>query len=202
MKPIPTSIILTTTLILAALALAAASTATAATFQISGAGTVKLKSEGTQELAVEGIIGPIECREISGNIAVASPLLKASITLLITIGGCEAFGTKSTVTTGELLFNANGSVRIGRTDKFVITPSGEECSVKFLSENETSEQLLGTIKYTNNANGTVTGVLSKVKIPAFVNGPGTLCGALGTGKATYTGTFITELVGGRISVEK
>jgi hypothetical protein len=190
------------TLVIAALALAAASAASAATFQISGAGTVKLTQSGNQELAVEGAIIPVVCKEISGSVAETTPLLKVSINLLITYSGCTAFGQPATVTTGELLFNANGSIRIGRTDKFVITPSGAECSVKILSENESAEQLLGTIKYTNNSNGTITGAASKIKVPVFVNGPGTLCGPLGTGKGTYTGNAVSELVGGRISVEK
>jgi heat shock protein HslJ len=189
-------------LLIAALALTAASTATAATFKLSSEGTVKLKAEGNQELAIENG-GKVVCEKISGSVHVGPPLLTVSINLLITYSGkCEAFGSPVTITTGEILFNANGSVRIGRTDKFVITSAVGKCSIQILSENETTESLLGTVKYTNNASGTITGTATKLGVPTFTRGPGTVCGALGTAKGSYSGTAVSELEGGRISVEQ
>jgi hypothetical protein len=188
-------------LLVAAFALTAAGTATAATFEISGEGTVKLTQEGNQKLVLPA--GTVTCEKISGSVHVGTPLLQVSINLLVTYSGkCEAFGSGVSVSTGEILFNANGSIRLGRTDKFVITSVSGKCSVQILSENESAESLLGTVKYTNNANGTITGTASGLEVPTFTRGPGTLCGTLGTGKGTYTGTAVSELEGGRISVEK
>jgi hypothetical protein len=187
------------TLLVAAFALTAASTATAATFQISGAGTVKLTGEGSQILELAGG-AKISCEKISGSVRVTT-LLTVSINLLINYSGCTAFGTAVTVSTGEILFNSNGSIRLGRTDKFVITSAVGKCSVQILSENESAESLLGTIKYTNNANGTITGEASGLGVPTFTRG-GATCGASGTGKGSYTGVATSELEGGRISVEK
>jgi hypothetical protein len=190
------------TLLMAAFALTAASTATAATFQLDTLGTVKLTQEGNQKLRFEGG-GIVSCEKVSGSLHVGAPLLRVSISLLVTFSGkCEGFGSAVTITTGELLFNANGSIRVGRTDKFEITSAIGKCSIEILSENETAEQLLGTIKYTNNANGTITGEGVNVGIPTFTRGTGTTCGPFGTGKATYSGITITELEDGRISVEK
>jgi hypothetical protein len=197
MKLQPTTII---AILVAALALAVANTAAAATFQISGPGTVKLTQEGSQKLEFSGG-SQFTCEKISGSVSV-STLLTVSINLLITLSGkCEAFGSSLTVSTGEILFNSNGSIRLGRTDKFVITSAIGKCSIQFLSENESAETLLGTVKYTNNANGTITGTITKLGIPTFTRG-GATCGASGTGKASYTGSFVSELEGGRISVEK
>jgi hypothetical protein len=191
-------------MLVAAISLTAASTASATSwFSLSKAGTVILKQAGNQTLTTPA--GNVKCEEISASTFVSGTgaFLVASILALVNYGKCEAFGLAAKVTTGEILFDANGSVRIGNTDKFVITPAGAKCSVQILSENETSAPLatlLGTIKYTNVAGG-VEGVASVTEVPVIVRGTGTVCGTNGTAKGTYSGTATTELLSGHITVE-
>jgi hypothetical protein len=192
-------------MLVAAISLTAASTASATSwFSLSKAGTVILKQEGNQELAVNG--KKIVCEAISASTFVPGTgvILVQTILALVTYSGtCEAFGVAAKITVGEILFDANGSIRIGNTDKFVISPNGAKCSVQILTENETTAPLvalLGTIKYTNVAAG-VQGEAKGVEVPVVVRGSGTLCGTSGTSKGTYTGNGVTELVGGHISVE-
>jgi hypothetical protein len=194
-------------MLVAAISLTAASTASATSwFSLSstkGGGTVILKQEGNQVLTTPA--GKVTCEEIAAStfIAGSGVILVSSILGLVTYSKCEAFGVAAKVTTGELLLDANGSVRIGNTDKFVITPNNSKCSVQILSENETSAPLatlLGTIKYTNVAGG-VQGVASVTEVPIIVRGTGTVCGTNGTAKGSYAGNATSELIGGHISVE-
>jgi hypothetical protein len=189
-------------MIVAAISLTVASTASATSwFSLSKAGTVILKQEGNQIFTSPA--GKISCEEISASTFVTGTgaFLVSSLPLaLVTYGKCEAFGITAKVTTGEILFDANGSIRIGNTDKFVITPTGAKCSVQILSESETSAPLYGTIIYKNVASG-ISGAETAAGINEIVRGTGTMCGTNGTTKVSYQGNTTSELVKGHISVE-
>jgi hypothetical protein len=192
---------LISTMVVAAISLTVASTASATSwFSLSKAGTVILKQEGNQEFATQGI--KIVCEEVSASTFIPGTgvILVNSIRALVSYNKCEWFGFRAALTTGELLLDANGSIRVGNTDKFVITPVGAKCSIQILTESQTSAPLLGTIKYTNVAGG-IQGVANATEIPIIVRGTGTVCGTNGTAKATYSGNATTELLSGHITVE-
>jgi hypothetical protein len=192
-------------MIIAALTLTATATANATVFKVSKTGEAKLKGEGLQTLTVAGATGggQVKCEELSGS-APFNSLELESFVLLVQYSKCEAFGHAATVTVGEILFNANGSIRLPNTDKFVITVPSGPCSVLVQSEGESTIKLYGTIKYTNNANGTVTGTEELTGLSAVIHSTTahTICG---TNKAlvsaSYSGAFVTELVGGTIEVK-
>lgn len=128
----------------------------------------------------------------------------AALTLLVTYGKCEAFGLKATISTGTLSLNANGTLRIGNTDKLAVTTGTGHCSVLIQSEGETSVKVLGTIKYTNNANGTVGSEddVSGVSYEVHASKAGSVCGEPGElNVASYKGKFVSTLEGGTIKVE-
>jgi hypothetical protein len=193
------------TMLVAAIALSAAATASAATFETNNTtGKGRLTGIGKQEL--EYPAHKIVCSKMTGTANPTGATLFVSITFLVTYSGCEAFGSAVTITTGELLFNANGSVRIGNTDKFVITSAAGKCSIAILSESESTIKLFGTVKYSNTAGGSVkgeTGAEGVKGIPAVVHGAvGSVCGEPGEHESTYKGEAITEVEGGKVSVEK
>jgi hypothetical protein len=193
------------TTLIATIALTAAATASAATFETNNTtGKGRLTGIGNQELEYTG--HKVICKKLTGTANPSGATLFVSITFLVTYSSCEAFGSAITITTGELLFNANGSIRIGNTDKFVLTSAFGKCSIAILSESESTVKLLGTIKYSNEAGGSVkgeTGAAGLSGIPLVVHGAvGSFCGEPGETTGVYKGEFITEVAGGKISVEK
>jgi hypothetical protein len=193
------------TMLVAAIALSAAATASAATFETNTpGGKGRLTGIGNQELEYTG--HKVVCKKMTGTANPSGAALFVSITFLVTYSGCEAFGSPVTILTGELLFNANGSVRIGNTDKFVITSAAGKCSIAILSENESTVKLFGTVKYANEPGGSVkgqTGAAGVSGIPTVVHGAvGSVCGEPGETTGVYKGEAITEVEGGKISVEQ
>jgi hypothetical protein len=193
------------TALIATIALTAAATASAATFETNNTtGKGRLTGNGNQELEYVG--HKWICKKMTGTASPSGAVLFVSITFLVTFSSCEAFGAPVTITTGELLFNANGSIRIGNTDKFVLTSALGKCSIAFLSESESTIKLFGTIKYTNVTGGSVkgeTGAAGVTGIPLVVHGAvGSVCGEPGEATGIYKGEAITEVEGGKISVEK
>jgi hypothetical protein len=182
-----------------AIAFSAASTASAATFQASQQGTVKTVASN-HRWTFHG--ARVFCGTFISRVK-DFLLLTVSLSLLVNLSKCEAFGGSVTVTTGDLLYEARGALRFGRTQKFVITSAVGKCSIAILSENESSVEEFGTIKYTNNANGTITGEEEVTGIQAVVHGAvGSVCGEPGNTTGESTGTTTTELEGGRISIER
>jgi hypothetical protein len=187
-------------MLVAACMLITASSASAISFHLSKEGTVKATTEGLQEVVTPS--GKIVCEEVTGS-GRAMPVT-AALTLLVTYGKCEAFGLKATISTGTLSLNANGTLRIGNSDKFIVTTGTGHCSVLIQSESETSVKVLGTIKYTNNANGTVGSEASikDVNYEVHASKAGSVCGEPGElNVAGYRGKFINTLEGGTIKVE-
>jgi len=192
-------------MLIATLTLTATTTASAISFKPSKAGTVKLTGEGIQKLQITG--GPtVECETLTGSTSIGAAE-RNSIVLLVKYGKCTMAGNKVTVSTGTILLDANGSVRLpgGTSLKIVLTPSIGGCSLLFQSEDESTIKLLGTVKYTNTG-GKIRGVAEPLEgLSVVVHAPAgnTTCGgANGTLLPfTLTGTFITELEGGTITVK-
>jgi hypothetical protein len=193
------------TTLIATIALSVAATASAATFETNNTtGKGRLTGIGNQEF--EYAAHKLVCTKMTGTANPSGAVLFVSNTYLTTYTGCEAFGSPVTITTGEDLLDANGSLRVGNTDKFVLTSAVGKCSVAFLSESESTVKLFGTIKYTNEAGGSVkgeTGAAGVTGIPVVIHGAkGSVCGEPGEATASYKGAFIIEVEGGKLSVEK
>jgi hypothetical protein len=187
-----------------ALALTLASTASATSFHLSKPGTVILKGEGNQVFTPGNGKGKLECEEIGAKTKVSEELV-SSIVALVKFSKCEAFGTTSTITTGDILFDANGSTTLPDTDKFIISSATGKCSVLIQSTSETSPgtSLFGTVKFTNNTNGTVTATADLSGLSALIHGAkGSICGEPDElTSATLESDFELSLSGGAISVK-
>jgi hypothetical protein len=185
-------------MLIAAISLTAATTASAFTaFQNTKTGEITLNG-GKQELKL-GNGKTIACNSVKGT-GQATALEQSSLVLLITYEGCEAFGSKVTVTTGEVLHDANGSITLPDTEKFIITSAVGKCSVLIESSSQTTVKLFGTIKYTNLSNGKIEQNAEVSGLSAEING-GTLCGTAGTlTTGSYIGNAITGIVGGTAKV--
>jgi len=153
---------------------------------------VKLKGEGNQELGLQ-TGAKVVCKELVGSAGVNATTLK-SLTSSVTFSGCEGFGSKVSITRGELLLDATGAA--GVKGGFVVTSTVGKCSVQVFSGSENSQNLsLGTIKYTNHSNGSVEGVANVSGI-AYESHGGALCGEnKGTGKASYVGNAVASFEG-------
>ena len=191
-------------MLVAALALTATTTASAISFKPSKAGTIKLTGEGIHKITIVG--GPVlECETLASSTSVGAAET-FSIVLLLKYGKCTMAGLAATVSTGTILLDANGSVRLlgGTSLKFIITSAAGKCSLLFQSEDESTVKLLGTVKYTNEG-GKIKGVAEVSGLSAVVHAPAgnTNCGATnGTvSAATLTGSYVLELVGGTITVK-
>jgi hypothetical protein len=188
-------------MLVAAFALTAATTASATSFKASKTGTVTLKGEGNQELTTPS--GKVVCTGLSGATPISQTEM-SSLTVLVTYSKCEGFGTTVTVTTGEILFDANGSITLPNTDKFVITSAVGKCSVLVQSSSETTTVLFGTVKYTNNANGSITGNgnVTGLSAVAFSSAKHTICGTAKEAVASsYVGVGVSSIAGGTLKVE-
>jgi hypothetical protein len=181
--------------------LTAATPALATTIHASKTGTITIKGEGNQELTTPA--GKVVCTALAGSTPITQTELP-SLTSLLTLSKCEGFGTTVTITKGEMLLDANGSIRFPNTDKFVITSAVGKCSVLIQSESETVVSLLGTNKLSNNASGTLGDIFHFNGIIAVPDGTfvHSICG---TSKlavpATYEGAAVTSLAGGTLKVE-
>jgi hypothetical protein len=168
-------------------------------------GTVKATSVGLQKYTFEnGSI--VACEKLASSTSTGEETYPESLspTLLVTYSSCEAFGSAVTLTTAELLFDANGSIGYGNSDKLVITSNVGKCSILVFSGAESSgNEALGTIKYKNNGNGTITSEGTVKGIKYEVHGKsGGVCGTnKEVGASTYEGSTTFELVGGTIKVE-
>jgi hypothetical protein len=186
-------------IVVAVIALTTASSASAAVeFHPSKAGQVSIAANGTQKFTLAGG-SSATCTEVSGSNKVAGGS-KVSLTLLISLLQCEAFGSKVTASQGVLTFGANGSVGFF-TQKVIFSSSIGKCSL-IIGFGGTNGQL-GTVKYSNLANGTIEGAAKIEGIEYEVSGPATsVCGAnKEVNKAKYEGKFISTLAGGTIKVE-
>jgi hypothetical protein len=191
--------------LVAAFALTAASSALAVSeFHGTTTGLVDLEGVGKQELVLSNG-GAVICNTLKGSTTTTTKVAP-SISLLVVYLGCEAFGNKATVTTGELTFFGGGLVSIlfitGSPDQFIITAPVAKCSVAII--NGGNNTTLKQITYADKSNGTIEGKANVEGIEYEVNSATahTSCGTAkehSTGK--YAGNGISTLVGGTIKVE-
>jgi hypothetical protein len=190
--------------LVAAFALTAASSALAVSeFHGTKTGLVDLEGTSEQELVLANG-GKIVCTSLKGS-ATNTALNVPSISFLVFYSGCEAFGNKATVTTGEITFFGTGGVSIlivsGSADQFIITAPVAKCSVAII--NGGNNTTLKSITYANKSNGTIVGEAKVTGIEYEVNSATTHT-SCGTAKeknvGKYVGNGISSLVGGTIKV--
>jgi hypothetical protein len=166
-------------------------------------GLVDLEGTGEQELVFYNG-NKLACSSLKGS-ATTTSKVAPSISFLATYSGCEAFGAKSTVTTGGITFVIIGVsflFIVGSSDQFVITSAVDKCSVAII--NGGNNTTLKSITYANKSNGTIEGKSEISGIEYEVNSASahTICG---TAKERYIGKLIgssiARLVGGTIKVE-
>jgi hypothetical protein len=153
--------------------------------------TGSLKATGGEQVFTTSA-GKVQCESLSGN-GTETTTKTLSLSWVVTYGGCQAFGSKVTITATEDLFDANEAV--GVLSKVVITSATGKCSV--LVTPGGANATLKTIKYTNIAGG-------KIELSSSITGinytpSGGICGTakLNT-NGTYVGKATAELVGGSI----
>ena len=167
-------------------------------------GLVDLEGTGEQEVSLANG-GAFECDTLKGS-APTTSLVTPSISFLVVYSNCEAFGSKATITTGEITFFGTGRLSIlfvsGSPDRFILTSAVLKCSLAFV--NGGNNTTLKSITYASKSNGTVEGKAEVRGVEYEVNSAPshTLCGTAkekNTGK--YVGNGILKLVGGTIKVE-
>lgn len=185
--------------LVATLALGAASSASALEFEGSkGEGTLKVTG-GLDELTLGG--PRLVCENIGGG-GRSSTLVQTSLILLLVRRNCTFAGSSVTVQNNTALFDANGGFIILPSDRFVMTSAVGKCSVLLAPEGTTKS--LGTIKYVNESNGTISEGATIKGIPYEVRGAAghTLCGtSKELGESTEVGSATIELEGGTIKVK-
>jgi hypothetical protein len=183
----------------AGVALTATSSASAISFYGSKTGSLKLTGVGDQEFKIAAAL--VVCEGLEGNGNYVSQVSFSTLVLQIPTK-CEAFGKAATVGPGSILTDADGTVVVRPPDPYTFTSAVGKCSVRFAPEG--TSKGLGTVKFVNNASGTITEESSISGLPYEVHTSvtGSICGEIKeTGDATFKGTAELSLVGGTISVK-
>jgi hypothetical protein len=187
-------------LLVATFALTATPSASAVSFHIARAGTVKFDGQGNQMITLSnGMV--MTCTGLTGSVF-SNATLFFSITVLAQYSGCTVGGMAATISVVDLLRNARGEMRFVPPDMGVVTITAAKCSVLIAPEGTTKE--LGTIKYTNNANGTVTGEekIKGIRYEVHSSAEHSTCGTnKEIGEEEDSGSDKTEVVGSTIKVE-
>jgi hypothetical protein len=142
----------------------------------------------------------VQCEDARGSGTAGITTLK-SISMLVSFTQCEAFGNKATVSTGNILFDANGAMGIAAPDELVITVPAAKCSIRVPSGGGNAS--LGTVKYSNEGNhilgdATVTGINYEV---ASAEGHSSCGTNKEVGTASYSGEAISALPGYTLKYE-
>jgi hypothetical protein len=184
----------------ASLTLATAAAGAEALFVASKGGTIKITNVGLRTFTLaDG--KEVSCEEATGSGYLPGTTLTASsVGVSLFISHCEAFGDAVTVTTGDVVFSADGAVGLF-TVKFIATVPVAKCSLEFGIGGHNGS--LGTIKYTNSGDK-VDGeaIIGGMEYEAHSANSSSLCGTPKlAAEGTAQGRYVVELENGTLKVE-
>jgi hypothetical protein len=170
-------------------ALASASALGSPVFLAHGAGPLLASADNTNTFHAPGAGINVECTALKLAQGVPPALQFLSILVTIQYESCKAAGVAATVSPVQYIIDANGEVTLENQ----VTIKGLGCSVTIPPAKNHN---LRTVKFDNQANGTILLLSSVSGITSF--GEGTLCTYGEESAGTYTGNARVALDGGSL----